>query len=87
MIYLLEAVENMQVIRATYNNKIRELEVHAVGVGTDGKTLIRDYERYDEFKLFKYEKLEGITVLEKTFFIRTEYIENDSAMKIILFQV
>ena len=88
MIDLIEAVKSRRVISCTYNGKKRELEVHAVGVGHDGSELIRAYQRYDEFKLFKYSKMKDVKLLNKTFFVRSRYNRHkDKAMETILAQV
>jgi len=88
MIELLEAVKSRRVIEAIYNNKKRELEVHTVGINKNGEIVVRAYERYKEFKLFKYDKMTDIKLLDKSFFVRTSYNKHgDSGIKEILFNV
>lgn len=85
---LYEAVMSKRVISCVYNNKRRELEVHCVGIGADGSELIRAYERFKEFKLFKYEKMSRIKLLNKSFYVKSDYNRHgDAAMSEILFQV
>lgn len=88
MTELIEAVKSRRLISCTYSGKKRTCEVYAIGVGATGETLVRVYDRFKDFKLFKYDKMKDIKLLDQGFyFARSGYNpDGDASMTEVLFK-
>lgn len=91
MINLIDALKNRNVVEFTYSGKKRKVEIYVIGVSASNSNeiLIRAYERFKEFKLFKYNKMSKIKVLNQRFsYNRPDYNKDgDKAIVEVLFQV
>ena len=68
MTELIEAVKSRRLISCTYSGNKRTCEVYAIGIGANDEILVRVYDRFDDFKLFKYAKMKDIQLLDQKFY-------------------
>jgi len=88
MTELIEALNSRRLVSCTYSGKKRTIEIYTIGVGATGEILIRVYDRFKDFKLFKYEKMKDIKLLNQRFYYpRAGYNpDGDSCMTEVLFK-
>ncbi len=86
---LIEALKGKQLIEFIYSGKKRTVEIYVIGIGVSGEVLVRAYERFKEFKLFKYNKMSKIKVLNQRFYYNNpDYNKDgDKAIVEVLFSV
>lgn len=89
MTELIDALKSKQIVEFSYSGKKRTAEIYVIGIGATGEVLVRAYERFKEFKLFKYDKMEDIKVLNQRFYYsHPDYNKGgDKAIVEVLFQV
>jgi len=94
MTELIDALQNRRIVEMTYGDstKKRKIEIYLIGVSASNpdEILIRAYERFKEFKLFKYHKMKNIKVLNQTHssYNRIGYKSGeDTAMAEVLFHI
>jgi hypothetical protein len=92
---LISRVSTARTVNFIYAGKIRVVEVHAVGISTAGKPVMRGYQvaglasrPLPSWSLFEIDKIEALTFgREVSEAPREGYREDDSAMKTVLCQI
>ena len=89
MIDLLNAINTKQVALFQYKNKIRKVEVYALGMSKAGNMVVRCFELHNKgFKLFLVDDIKYLKILPQQWTrVRSGYNKDEKSMIKVLAQV